>query len=121
MIRHIVLLQIPSHIAQSDIDTMIGELEKVAFSVPGALAFSGGPKMTGSGLSQGFTHAITIDFTDLAARDTYVRGLDQDWIGIRLSEMTEGGLGGILAISVNVDDIHTPDKGSDKKPELRWI
>lgn len=79
MIRHIVLLQIPSHIAQSDIDTMIGELEKVAFSVPGAIAFCGGAKMTGS------------------------------------------GLGGILAISVNVDDIHTPDKGSDKKPELRWI
>ena len=66
------------------------------------------------------THAVNIDFVDEAARDVYLSELDHDRVGIRLSEMTEGGLGGILIMNINIDNISTPQKGSDKKPELRW-
>jgi hypothetical protein len=121
MIRHIVLLQIPSHVPDAEINAMIGQLEKAALAVPGMVAFCGGAKRPGSGLSQGFTHAVNIDFVNEDARDVYLSELDHDRVGIRLSEMTEGGLGGILIMNISIDDIRTPEGGRDKKPELRWI
>ncbi|KJE33590.1 stress responsive protein [Thalassospira sp. HJ] len=120
MIRHIVLLQIPSYTDPAEVETMIRQLEQAALAVPGALAFCGGAKLPGSGLSQGFTHAVNIDFVDEAARDTYLAELDRDRVGGRLSEMTEGGLGGILIMNINIDNISAPQKGTVKKPQLRW-
>ncbi len=120
MIRHIVLLQIPNHADPFEVETMIRQLEQAALAVPGTVAFCGGPKLPGSWMGQGFTHAVNIDFVDEAARDTYLAELDRDRVGSRLSEMTEGGLGGILIMNINIDNISTPQKGSDKKPELRW-
>ena len=121
MIRHIVLLQIPSHVSEEKIAKIMGQLETAALAVPGMVAFCGGAKRPGSGLSQGFTHAVNIDFVDEAARDVYLSEQDHDRVGIRLSEMTEGGLGGILIMNINIDEISTPEKRSDKKPELRWV
>lgn len=105
MIRHIVLLQIQSHIPDAEITSMISQLEQAAFAVPGMVAFCGGAKQPRSGLSQGFTHAITIDFVDEASRDIYLSEFDRDRMGIRLSQMTEGGLGGILSINIDLDNI----------------
>jgi hypothetical protein len=108
MIRHIVLLQIPSHVPDAEITSMIRQLETTALAVPGMMAFCGGAKRPGSGMSQGFTHAVNIDFIDEAARDIYLSELDYDRLGIRLSDMTEGGLGGILIMNISIDDIRTP-------------
>lgn len=121
MIRHIVLLQIASHVAESDIEAMLKQLEEVALATPGMMAFCGGAKISGSGLAQGFTHGLNIDFVDELARDAYLAELDRDRTGRRLSDMTEGGLGGILIMNINIDDIKTPDKIPDRKPQLRWV
>lgn len=67
MIRHIVLLQIPSHIARDKIDSMFDQLQQIALAMPGTVAFCSGANMPGSGLHQGFTHVINIDFIDETA------------------------------------------------------
>ena len=121
MIRHIALLQIKSRIPDEEIKAMISQLEQAALTVPGMVAFCGGAKQPGSGMSQGFTHVINIDFVDAASRDIYLSELDRDRMGIRVSEMTEGGLGGILTINIDIDDIRMRPSGHDRKPELRWI
>lgn len=126
MIRHIVLLQIPSHIARDKIDSMFDQLQQIALAMPGTVAFCSGANMPGSGLHQGFTHVINIDFIDETARDTYVAELDRDRIGGRLSDMTEGGLGGILIMNINLDHVRTRDNDNEPgvkshKPQLRWV
>ena len=121
MLRHIVLLQIGDGVSASQITGLLDELSQVALETPGILAFAGGPKTPGSGLSQGFTHALTIDFVDGAARDAYLSGLDKDGVGRRISEMTVGGLGGVLAINLDISDMKTPDDLSRKKLQAKWI
>ncbi|HAY49938.1 Dabb family protein [Thalassospira sp.] len=121
MLRHIVLLQVADHVNPDQVETLIDQLAKAAMSVPGMVAFCGGKKKAGSGLSQGFTHGFNIDFVDEQARDAYLAELDSDRVGSRLSEITVGGLGGILVMNIDIDDIRTPDKNPDKKPQLRWV
>jgi hypothetical protein len=120
MIRHIVLLQVADHITSDEIKTMIAQLADTAMSLPGTVAFCGGQKIAGSGLSQGFTHGFNTDFVDEKARDAYLAELDGDRVGSRLSEITVGGLGGILVMNIDITDIRTPEKGTDRKPQLRW-
>tara|TARA_R110000796_G_scaffold121432_2_gene235620 strand:- start:28323 stop:28700 length:378 start_codon:yes stop_codon:yes gene_type:complete len=125
MLRHIVLLQVASDVDLASVDLIISQMEKAALAVPGAIAFGGGPKKPGSGMSQGFTHGYTIDFCDEKSRDTYLAELDRDHVGRRLSDITVGGLGGILVMNVDVRDIRTPGleplKDPNKKPQLRWV
>lgn len=120
MLRHIVLLQISDEIPASEIDGLLRELSEVALETPGIRAFAGGPKTPGSGMSQGFTHALTIDFSDALARDSYLSGLDKDGIGRRISEMTVGGLGGVLVINIDVSDIKAPNDLPTKKLQAKW-
>lgn len=42
MIRHIVLLQIPSHIARDKIDSMFDQLQQIALAMPGLSPFAAG-------------------------------------------------------------------------------
>ncbi|RCK49097.1 Dabb family protein [Thalassospira profundimaris] len=121
MLRHIVLLQVADHIPADQVDAIIDQLAKTAMSLPGTKAFCGGKKKIGSGLSQGFTHGYNIDFVDEAARDAYLAELDGDRVGSRLSEITVGGLGGILVMNIDISNIQTPDKTPDQKPQLRWV
>ncbi len=120
MLRHIVLLQISDAVPASEIDGLLRELSEVALETPGIRAFVGGPKTPGSGMSQGFTHALTIDFTDALARDSYLSGLDKDGVGRRISEMAVGGLGGVLAINIDISDMKAPDDMAPKKRQAKW-
>ncbi|MDG4718618.1 MULTISPECIES: Dabb family protein [Thalassospira] len=121
MLRHIVLLQVADHVAPDQVKSIIDQLANAAMSLPGTLAFCGGEKKAGSGLSQGFTHGFNIDFIDEQSRDDYLAELDSDRVGNRLSEITVGGLGGILVMNIDLNDIRTPDKNPDRKPQLRWV
>ncbi|OSQ50182.1 Dabb family protein [Thalassospira alkalitolerans] len=121
MLRHIVLLQIGDQVGAAEIVSLIDELAAVAFEIPGIVAFAGGAKTQGSGLSQGFTHALTIDFIDETARDAYLSGLDKDDVGRRISEMTVGGLGGVLAMNIDISDMKFPDDIPPKKLQAKWV
>ncbi|MEQ9346313.1 MAG: Dabb family protein [Thalassospira sp.] len=121
MIRHIVLVQVSGSIPAEQIKEVLVGVEAAAFETPGMVAFAGGAKTTGSGLSQGFTHGYTIDFFDEEARDIYLAELDRDGIGRRLTDIAVGGLGGVLAMNIDISDIRTPEDNGGKKLQARWI
>ncbi|MFV1849443.1 MAG: Dabb family protein [Thalassospira sp.] len=121
MIRHIVLLQVSSSETPETVANVLTGVEAAALATSGVVSFAGGPKMSGSGMSQGFTHGYTIDFFDEDARDLYLSELDRDGIGRRLSDIAVGGLGGILVMNINIADIRKPDDARSKKLQLRWV
>ncbi|MBX2832353.1 MAG: Dabb family protein [Rhodospirillales bacterium] len=121
MIRHIVLLQVSGSIPPGQIKEVLIGVESAALATSGMVAFAGGEKTTGSGLSQGFTHGYTIDFKDDEARDHYLVALDEDGLGRRLSDIAVGGLGGILVMNIDISDIKTPEDTSSKKLQARWV
>ncbi|MFH1805726.1 MAG: Dabb family protein [Pseudomonadota bacterium] len=122
MLRHIVLLQVSEKVTQAAFIEIFDELAAVALSVPGTLAFTGGPKISDSGgLHQGFTHGYTIDFTDKEARDAFQAGLDHNGVGKRLPQMTVGGLGGILVMNIDISNIKTPGEKPAKKLQAKWV
>ncbi|OKH87344.1 Dabb family protein [Thalassospira sp. TSL5-1] len=103
MIRHIVLVQVPYHADLAERDNVFALLKEIALKTPGMVAFSGGRNLEKDGLHQGFTHAFTIDFIDIAAKNDYLSSLDQNNTGNRLVKLAEGGLGGILVMNMEVD------------------
>lgn len=108
MIRHVVLLQISGTANRTEVSKTLAAIEEKALATPGMVAFTGGENQKGNGLNQGFTHCYTIDFVDAHARDTYLDLLDQDETCWRLSDITVGGLGGILSMNIDITDIRTP-------------
>lgn len=104
MIRHVVLLQISGSVARSESQKVFDAIARIARATPGMVGFSGGANIPGSGLNQGFTHCFTIDFKDEKSRDAYLEGLGQDETCWRLTDMTVGGLGGILSMNIDLGD-----------------
>tara|TARA_B100000123_G_C25726694_1_gene427264 strand:+ start:968 stop:1291 length:324 start_codon:yes stop_codon:yes gene_type:complete len=104
MIRHVVLLQISGSVDRTECRNVLDAIAKIASNTPGMLSFVGGANMPGSGLNQGFTHCFTIDFVDTKARDDYLDRLDQDETCWRLTDITVGGLGGILSMNLDLGD-----------------
>lgn len=121
MIRHIVLIQVSGNQTPETITNVLAGVEAAALATSGVVSFAGGPKIPGSGMSQGFTHGFTIDFVDEDARDLYLSELDRDGIGRRLSDIAVGGLGGILVMNINISDIRKPGDAKSKKLQLRWV
>lgn len=72
MIRHIVLMKCRPEADQRDIDAMFAALAALAQTIPGILAFEGGPNTSPEGIARGYTHGFTMDFADDAARDAYL-------------------------------------------------
>ncbi|PKR58915.1 Dabb family protein [Thalassospira lohafexi] len=105
MIRHVVLLQFSGVTKPDDIKDVLGAIKANAVATPGMVGFAGGKNLQGGGLNQGFTHCYTLDFVDAKARDAYLDRLDNDETCWRLSDMTVGGLGGILSMNIDVTDI----------------
>ena len=72
MIRHIVLVRFAPATPDAERAAIFADLGALRGVVPGLRAFSGGPNASREGLTQGFTHAFTVDFDDEAARDAYL-------------------------------------------------
>ncbi|MCC9621221.1 Dabb family protein [Thalassospira sp. MA62] len=120
MIRHVVMIQIDGTADPAQVRDVFNGLQQAALNVDGMMAYCAGANLVGSGLNQGFTHCITIDFDNAAARDFYLSELDRDGIGARLSQITVGGLGGILVMNIDISDISTRRDTGPRKLQARW-
>ena len=120
MIRHIVLVQVPYYADLAERDDVFAALQDIAVKTPGMLAFSGGQNLEKDGMHQGFTHAFTIDFVDIDAKDHYLSSLDQNNVGHRLVKLAEGGLGGILVMNTTINSISATGPKRRRKLEANW-
>ncbi|MEQ5775865.1 MULTISPECIES: Dabb family protein [unclassified Thalassospira] len=120
MIRHIVLVQVPYHADPVETAAVFSGMKEIAENVEGMLGFVGGRNLDKDGLHQGFTHAFTIDFVDIAARDAYVVGLDEKQIGHRLTKLAQGGLGGIMVMNTAINSTSVTGPKRPRKLEASW-
>ena len=98
MIRHCVLIRARPDREPGELEAVLVDLAALRQRLPGMLSFASGADVSPEGLQRGYTHAFTIDFTDLAARDAYLADADHKALGARLVATAEGGRNGILVL-----------------------
>lgn len=103
MIRHIVLVRFAPATPDAERAAIFADLGALRGVVPGLRAFSGGPNTSREGLTQGFTHAFTVDFDGAAARDAYLIHPGHRAAGDRLVRAADGGPAGLAVVDVEVD------------------
>ena len=98
MIRHVVLVRFREDVPATEIEAIFQQLDDLRARLPGMKVFCHGPNVSPEGLSRGFSHAFTADFSDAAARDAYLAHPDHEAAGARLVKAAEGGLGGLTVL-----------------------
>jgi hypothetical protein len=71
-VKHIVLLKIKAGTPQEQIDNIFANILDITETIPGIEDYVSGPNTSPEGLTQGYTHALIMTFTDAAARDAYL-------------------------------------------------
>ena len=66
---HLVFLKLDP---AKDVAPALATLKALQGVIPGLLTFSGGKNCSAEGLSKGYTHAFSMVFESLAARDAYL-------------------------------------------------
>ena len=102
MIRHVVLVRFREGVASGEISRIFGDLAGLRRHLPGMGSFVHGPNASPEGLSRGHTHAFTVDFEDVAARDSYLALPEHEAAGARLVKATEGGLAGVTVLDFEI-------------------
>jgi len=102
MIRHIVLVKFPADVRAEAIDALFRALDDLKAALPGMLSFKSGANVSPEGLARGFTHAFTVDFADVAARDAYLVHPAHQAAGARLVAAAQGGIDGLLVIDLDI-------------------
>lgn len=85
MIRHIVLLRSGPGTDPGELASVLVGLAALRDRLSGMLSFHAGPDVSPEGLQRGYTHAFTIDFTDVPARDAYLVDPEHKALGGRLA------------------------------------
>lgn len=99
-IRHIVLAKIKP---DADVTTALSGVVALKDTIPGILNAHGGPTVSPEGLERGYTHGITIDFTDRQAVLDYLPHPAHREAASALLSVTEGGKEGILVFDIEIE------------------
>jgi len=77
-IKHIVFLKFKPETSPEQVDTIFSDLLDLSESIPGIEDYVAGANNSPEGLSQGYTHALVMTFTDAATRDAYLPHPDHE-------------------------------------------
>ncbi|MEM9851851.1 MAG: Dabb family protein, partial [Pseudomonadota bacterium] len=98
MIRHIVLCRFSEATSEAEIAGIWAALAALRDVVPGIVEMRFGRDVSVEGLARGATHAFTVDFESVAARDGYLEHPAHRAAGERLVAAVEGGLDGLVVV-----------------------
>lgn len=71
-IKHVGFLKFKEGTSEEQIENIFSELMDISESIPGIEDYVSGPNNSPESLSDGFTHAFVMTFTDANARDAYL-------------------------------------------------
>jgi hypothetical protein len=89
-VRHIVLIRFPDDCPVKTINSIFEQLNQIRSTLPGMIGFHSGPDVTPGQRTPRFTHGVTIDFADQAARDAYWVHPGHGAVGQRLMPLLKG-------------------------------
>jgi hypothetical protein len=72
IVRHILLYRVRPGTATSMLDTAIAAFRAMAGKIEGLIEFEYGTNNSQQGLNRGLTHAVTLTFASVEARDAYL-------------------------------------------------
>lgn len=96
-VRHVVIMKLRPETPPEEVDLILAGVAAMKQHVPGFLTSSGGPYRSDEGLHQGFTHAFSVDFDSLAARDEYLAHAEHEPVKQRIIDHLAGGLECVVA------------------------
>jgi len=77
-VKHMGLLKFKEGTSEDEINRIFDELMDISENIPGIEDYVSGPNSSPEGLSDGFTHAFVMTFSDAAARDAYLPHPDHE-------------------------------------------
>lgn len=77
-VKHIALLKFKDGTSEDEITRIFDELMDISENIPGIEDYVYGPNSSPEGLSDGFTHAFVMTFSDATARDAYLPHPDHE-------------------------------------------
>ena len=77
-VKHMGLLKFKDGTSEDEINRIFDELMDISENIPGIEDYVSGPNSSPEGLSDGFTHAFVMTFSDAAARDAYLPHPDHE-------------------------------------------
>ena len=102
MIRHVVLFKMRAGLGPKDAADIVTALKGLKGVIPGIIEVTGGVDVSPEGLQRGNTHALSVDFANAAARDTYLPHPAHQKVGAMIVGASEGGLSGITVLDWEV-------------------
>ena len=77
-VKHIGFLKFKDGTPEDEITRIFDELMDISENIPGIEDYVSGPNTSPEGLSDGFTHAFVMTFSDVTARDAYLPHPDHE-------------------------------------------
>jgi quinol monooxygenase YgiN len=71
-VKHAVFVKFKDTTTPEQVEQVFTDLLDLSEAIPGVEDYVAGPNDSPQGLSQGYTHAFIMTFTDAAARDAYL-------------------------------------------------
>jgi hypothetical protein len=71
-VKHIALVKFKEGTSEQQIEKIFDEILDITEAIPGIEDYVSGTNMSPENLNQGYTHGLTMTFTDAAARDSYL-------------------------------------------------
>ena len=102
MIRHIVFVQFAEQTSASELNSIFAALGELKSVVPGMRSLLTGANVSPEGLGRGATHAFTIDFDDVAARDAYLVHPDHQAAGGRIVAAAAHGIASVTVVDIEI-------------------
>jgi hypothetical protein len=97
MIRHTVLFKIRSDVPKLEVEYIFRDILSLTSELSGILAITGGTCFFHERKEgQPFTHGFSIDFTDQAARDSFLHDSIAHPIKTKIVNVADGGNKGVI-------------------------
>jgi hypothetical protein len=91
-VKHIALVKFREGTPEEQIQNIFDNILDITEVIPGMEDYVSGPNSSPEGLSQGYTHALIMTFTDAAARDAYLPHPENERIKALMTPVLESML-----------------------------
>ncbi len=100
MIRHIVMLDLPSDYDRDTLADIMAQIETLKQKIPGFTHFEHGPNRDYEGMSPNCAYAFVCHFENEDTSRAYIIDPDHHKFGQRLVDMCNGGVAGITVVDM---------------------
>lgn len=105
MIRHCVFIRFRPEVREDEKTAIFAEISALKEQLPGLLAVHIGTNISPEiGMDKGHSDGFIVDFTDAAARDTYLEDPDHRRTGAKIVAAAAGGIQGVFVYDLEIPD-----------------